>query len=129
MPLVYNYLFKLYLIKTFIALSVFFQLGSFETSYAQSADELRLKIADKNTEIKKLETEIGRLDRAVKSTQSTKQTLGTELRQIDAIKKKLAADIKLTSKKIDVTALNINIAENNITDKNQRIRGGQSGIA
>lgn len=112
-----------------LLLLLFVFLCGVDSVYAQSIDDLKLKIADKNSEIKLLEAEIIRLDKEVKNTQSVRQTLSTELRQIDAIKKKLDADIKLTSRKIDIASLNILNAEKNISDKNQRIMSSEDGVA
>ncbi|MBI3633055.1 MAG: peptidoglycan DD-metalloendopeptidase family protein [Candidatus Vogelbacteria bacterium] len=116
-------------IKFIFAAVLILHLFGMPNVYAQSADELKSKIVIKNSEITALEVEITRLNKEVKNIQNTQQTLTTELKQMDAIKRSLDTNIKLTQKKIDVTTLNIQDTENSIVDKNVRITKGESGIS
>ena len=106
-----------------------FVLPGANISYANSADELKSKIADKGSQIKALEAQITSLDKSVKETAGTRQTLSTELKQIDAVKKKLETDIKITGKKIDLAKLNIEELSTQISDKGGRIQTGQSVVS
>src|SRR3989338_9222452 len=102
----------------------FFILISFvgwNFSYAESVDELKSKINNKTKEIEELEREIELLDKNVRATVSEKQTLKTELKQADAIKKKLEADVALTTKKINLADLSISHLEKDINDQVSRI--------
>jgi murein DD-endopeptidase MepM/ murein hydrolase activator NlpD len=97
-------------------------------AFSASIDELKTKIEDRSNEIKDLEKEIAELDKNVQKTVGEKQTLNTELKQIDAVKKKLETDIKVTSKKINLSELNITRLQSDIADKNSRISFGQKSI-
>ena len=109
----------------------FFILISFvgwNFSYAESVDELKSKINNKTKEIEELEREIELLDKNVRATVSEKQTLKTELKQADAIKKKLEADVALTTKKINLADLSISNLEKDIKDKVSRIGSSRETV-
>ncbi len=119
-------------ICSFVKLTIFLLIlfsCSGSLVYAQSIEELQLKITDKNSEIKNLENEINRLDKSVKETAATKKTLRTELRQVDAINKKLTSDVKITAKKIELANFNVSRLEKDIEDKNKKISDGVSTIS
>lgn len=114
--------------KFFILSVIFLALSAASMVCAQSADELQAKIGDKTDEIKQLESQMAELDKNVQQTVGEKQTLNTELRQIDAVKNKLEADIKVTSDKIYLSELNIAKLQSDIADKNNRISSEQQAI-
>ena len=123
--MILRYQTKIFLIFVFV-----FTLSSGTFVYAQpSVDELKSKISDKNDEVKSLETEISRLDKNVRETESTKGALKIELRQIDAAKNKLTKDIKITLKKIDTTNIVISRLEKEIEDKRTKIMVGTVTIS
>ena len=96
---------------------------------AQTIDELKTKITDRGGEIRALQAEIDKLNKNVQDTTAKRQTLDTELRQIDAIKKKLDTDVKITNKKIELATLNIRHLSGAITDKQERIETGLAGLS
>jgi murein DD-endopeptidase MepM/ murein hydrolase activator NlpD len=114
-----------YLIIFFLCIA----LLPIDSAFSASIDELKTKIEDRSNEIKDLEKEIAELDKNVQKTVGEKQTLNSELKQIDAVKKKLETDIKVTSKKINLSELNITRLQSDIADKNSRISFGQKSIA
>ena len=105
-----------------------FALLPANVAFSATIDELKTKISDKGSEIKDLERQIADLDKSVQKTVGEKQTLSTELRQIDAVKKKLEVDITVTGKKANLAELNITKLEGDIADKNSRISSGQGTI-
>lgn len=96
---------------------------------AQSIDELKTKIADRNNDIKQLEEEIkgyqGQIEDLGKQADSLKNTL-TEL---DLSRKKLETNLAITQAKIDNTTLEIKELSLQIDDKSERISDGRRVIA
>jgi murein DD-endopeptidase MepM/ murein hydrolase activator NlpD len=92
--------------KYFIALIlVVFLFGNF--AYAQSAEEIKVKIDEKNTQIKKLEEEITQYNKEVDAASTQAKTLQNTLKTLDLTKKKITTDINLTENKITKTSLTI----------------------
>lgn len=57
------------------------------------------------------------------------KNLGTAVKSLDAVRKKLAADIKVTQSKISSTDLSIKMLENSMNDKEDTIRTHENAIA
>lgn len=97
--------------------------------YGETLEELKLKISDKNEEVKQLENEIEKIGEDISVTTEKKKTLGDELKQIDANRKKIATDITVTKKKIEVTNLDIRGLEKEIAGKTTKIQSDKQSIA
>ena len=83
---------------------------------AQSIDELKQKIDDRNATIKKLEEEIKEYENQVESVNREARTLQNTEKSLDLNEKKINTDIKSTENKISSTVytiekLNIEISE------------------
>src|SRR3989338_798358 len=72
-------------------------------SSAQSVDDLKNKISQKDSDIQKLEQEIAAYQRELDSIGTQKDSLSRSIKELDITKKKLTADIGVTNKKIDKT--------------------------
>lgn len=95
---------------------------------AQSPEELRQGIAQKNEEIKKLEEEAKKLREALLTKQNESKTLKNELARIDGSVKKLRSEISLTQKKIQKTSLEINSLGEEIKSKEKEISLHRSAL-
>jgi murein DD-endopeptidase MepM/ murein hydrolase activator NlpD len=69
-----------------------------------------------------------RLQKELEAVNRESQSLGTAVKSLDATRRKLAADIRLTQSKIDSTDLNIKALENTMADKERQIGTHQSAI-
>ncbi len=103
---------------------------SFTTfAYAQSVDELKSKISERNNNIKQLEEEIkgyqSQIDDLGKKADSLKNTIS----ELDLSKKKLEANLKVTQAKIDNTTSDIKDLSSQIDDKSERIGDSRRVIA
>jgi len=75
--------------------------------FGSTADDLKKKIADRETEIKKLEAEIAEYQKLFEHQSDASQTLGGEIKRLEAQIKKLNADIKLAENQIQKANLRI----------------------
>jgi murein DD-endopeptidase MepM/ murein hydrolase activator NlpD len=98
-------------------------------SYAQTAEELRAKIDQKNADIDKLEGEIKQYQSQLDDLGKQKNSLNVSLKQLDLTKKKLVADIAVTENKIEKTNLRIQELSLEIGDKESIIARDISAIA
>lgn len=96
---------------------------------AQTADELRQKIDQKNSEIETLEKEIVQYEQQISATGKQAQTLQGAINRLTLTQKKLSADVALTQKKIDATVLTIESLGGQITDKETSIEYIKDGLA
>ncbi len=76
-------------------------------SYAQTANNIRDAIDQKNAEIAKLEEQIRGYQVELDNLEKQKSSLSVSIKQRDLTKKKLITDISVTQKKIDKTNLKI----------------------
>lgn len=88
---------------------------------AQSADELRSKINDRNDAIAKLEAEIKQYQLDVTALGKEKDSLSNAIKALDLSKKKLEADTKITENKVAAKNLEIRELSLQIGDKSERI--------
>lgn len=88
---------------------------------AQTATEIRNKIEEKDSDIRKLEKEIAIYQAELNNIGKQKGSLANELKQLDITKKKLNADISVTQNKIDKTNLQIKNLSSDIGDKESSI--------
>ena len=108
--------------------AVFSSLVPFATSYAQTADDIRDRIEEKDAEIRKLEREISAFQKEIDTLNKQKSTLSGEIKELDLTKKKLNADIKVTENKIAKTNLKIEDLGLDIGDKETSIRNNDASI-
>ena len=107
---------------------VFSSLVPFAASYAQTADDIRDRIEEKDAEIRKLEREISAFQKEIDTLNKQKSTLSGEIKELDLTKKKLNADIKVTENKIAKTNLKIEDLGLDIGDKETSIRNNDASI-
>src|SRR3989344_9342519 len=88
-----------------ILLFSFFAVPIF--SSAQSTEELKNKISQKDTDIAKLEAEIAAYQLELDNLEKQKSSLAGSIKELDITRKKLNTDIAVTQKKIDKTNLKI----------------------
>ena len=101
---------------------------SHTVSFAQTADDIRGRIDEKDAEIQKLEKEIAAFQKEIDTLSKQKSTLSGEIRELDLTKKKLNADIKVTENKISKTNLKIEDLGLDIGDKETSIRTNEGSI-
>ena len=104
-------------------------LVPFAASYAQTADDIRDRIEEKDAEIRKLEREISAFQKEIDTLNKQKSTLSGEIKELDLTKKKLNADIKVTENKIAKTNLKIEDLGLDIGDKETSIRNNDASIS
>src|SRR3989338_1006985 len=97
-------------------------------SSAQTATEIRNRIEEKDSEIKKLEKEIAAYQSELEGLDKQKSSLQGEIRQLDLTRKKLNADIAVTGNKIDQTNLKIEDLGLDIGDKETSIQNNLESI-
>lgn len=110
----YKKLFSLFLLFSFLTYPFVFL-------HAQTAEEIRNKIDQKNEDIQKLERQIKEFQSELDSLGKQKNSLSVSLQQLDITKKKLNADISVTQNKIDKTNLQIKNLSSDIGDKEDSI--------
>ena len=118
---------RYYLFLTSIIIA--FYVIPLNSIFAQTVDDLKSKISTKGDELRTLQAQINTLDKNVNDTVIKRRTLTSELKQIDAVKKKLETDVKITSTKIDISTLNISRLEAGIADKQSSIETGLRGLS
>jgi murein DD-endopeptidase MepM/ murein hydrolase activator NlpD len=101
---------------------------SYTQSFAQTEDEIRDSIAEKDAAIKKLEKEISSFQQQIDTLTKQKSTLSGEIKELDLTKKKLNADIQVTENKIAKTNLKIEDLGLDIGDKEISINTNESSI-
>src|SRR3989339_1421 len=90
-------------------------------SHAQTATEIRNKISEKDSDIRKLEQEIAAYQTQLNGLEQQKSSLSKSLKELDITKKKLNADISITQNKIDKTNLKIQSLSSDINSKENSI--------
>ena len=95
----------------------------------QSDEELKRQIDQKSAEIKQLEIEIENYKKQIDQTGKEANTLRGIVKQLEATKAKLTADIKLTEKRISSTNLSIRKLGTQIGEKEENIKRNLQTIA
>jgi murein DD-endopeptidase MepM/ murein hydrolase activator NlpD len=98
-------------------------------AYAQTASDLKNKISEKTDDIEKLEAEIRQFQSQLNEIGKQKSSLAGSIKELDITKKKLAADISITEKKIDRTNLTIQGLSSQIGTKETSIGSALDSIA
>ncbi len=90
-------------------------------SYADTAEELRQKIAERNAQIGELEKEIAAYQKEIDVIGKERQTLQGALKTLDLSRQKLATSIRSTENKISAKDLELSQLGLEINDKERRI--------
>lgn len=90
-------------------------------AHAQTVDELREKITDRNVKIQELEKEIDTYQVELTEIGEKKQSLQNTLRTLDVSRRKLSTDIKVTENRVYSTGLQIDELAIEIGEKEQSI--------
>ena len=96
-------------------------LGASMFVSAQTADELRDKISAKTVEIQKLEEEIKKYQNDLVTLAAKKKTLANSIAELNVLRKKLEAEIRITQSKVDTTDLKIRQLTSQISSKEDQI--------
>lgn len=104
-----------------ISLIIIFSFILCTSAKAQSIDELKNKINDRNDAISKLEQEIKQYQLDIEALGKEKDSLSKTIKSLDISKKKLEADTKVTQNKIASKNLEIKELSLQIGDKAERI--------
>ena len=113
----------------YLYFSFFLFLFSFTTAHADTIDDLKQKINDRNVTIQSLEKEIREYQVQVDKTNKEANTLQNTINSLDLSKKKLEAEIKLTQNRITAQNLEIDRLKIDIGDKGERIDHSRRVIA
>ncbi|MBU0612269.1 peptidoglycan DD-metalloendopeptidase family protein [Patescibacteria group bacterium] len=97
-------------------------------SCAQTAEELKAKINQKNEDIVKLEQEIKKYQTQLNDLGKQKSSLNSSIQQLDLTRKKLIADISITENKIEKTNLKIQELSLDINNKEDLIDTDKEAI-
>lgn len=95
---------------------------------AETLDELKQSIHERNGEIKRLEEEAKKFRQEIAVQQGRAKTLNGELARIDRLVKGLKNDITLTGRKIAAKELEIGVLGSEIAEKQASVERLQSGI-
>lgn len=90
-------------------------------AHAQTIDELKDKISAKTLEIQKLEEEIKKYQNDLVTLAAKKKTLANSIAELNTLRKKLDADIRVTQTKVDATDLKIRQLGSDISYKKDEI--------
>lgn len=93
----------------------------FNLIFAQTTDELKAKIDEKNNQIKQIEEEIRQYNLEVNNASKEAKTLQSLIKTLELTKRKLTTDIKLTESKISKTNLTILELDSGIKDTKENI--------
>lgn len=117
------------LFKRFITFFFLLSVLLFNTQvFGETEEELRLKIEDRNSQIKKLEEEIKQYNIEVENASKQKTTLQSTIKTLDLTQKKINTDISLTQTKIKKTELTIEQIQNEINLSIQKINNNKKAI-
>ncbi len=91
-------------------------------------EEIRSRIEDHSTEIKKLETQIESYQKELRIVERTSKNLRHEIARLELTRQKLAADIKLTEQQIGKTDLTIEELALAISGKNLTLNRRRAAV-
>jgi len=124
--LVYKKQLRKILFGVFIAIFIITPLA---LSYAQTAQDLKNKINQKDADIEELEKEIKAYQGQLDTLGKQKSSLSGSIKELDLTKKKLNTDIAITQKKIDKTNLTIQSLSSDIGSKESSISNSIESIS
>ncbi len=113
-----------------IALLLAIGIGAWAPAPAlgDTAEQIQQKIAEQNAQIAALEKEIAQYETQLTAIGGQKKTLQSEIDQLDISRKKTAADISVTQRKITETNLQIQQLGGAIDDKQKRVDSGKGAL-
>jgi murein DD-endopeptidase MepM/ murein hydrolase activator NlpD len=115
--------------KLLLSLTAAALLSNFPIAHAQSIDELRSKISEKNDQIKQLDEEIKKYQGEINKVGQEAQTLQGAIQVLDINQKKIQTEIKKTLTNIDKTNLSISELEKEIGVTNGKIGTNSEAVA
>lgn len=114
----------------FVTAFVSMSTRTHETVHAQeSVTELRAKIEQSQTELRKIEEEIAKYEKELTSVGAEKKTLQNAIHELDLARKKIQSDVRATEQKIKTTDLEIEELGREIQIKELEIRRDQEAVA
>lgn len=96
--------------------------------YAQSVDELRNTIAEKQSSIQEIEEEIKEFEEELVEIGKEKHTLQSAVRELDVSRQKVQSNITLAQRKINNASASISELEADITEKESRMAKNQDAL-
>ncbi len=96
--------------------------------HGETASELQQKIADTQKQRDALVEQQKKLVAELESIGQSKNTLQSNIKQLDVTKAKLANDIKLTQNKISTANLNIDSLQNSVNEKQSQVDTHEKAI-
>ncbi len=116
--------------KYFFSILIFFLISNniAVAQTATSSDILKVKIEQRNSQIKQLEAEISQYNIEITNTQGEAKTLQGTIKTLDLTKKKISTDINLTENKIEKTSLTINQIDSQIDKTQEQIENNKIAI-
>lgn len=88
---------------------------------ASRIDELKTKIDERNKQIEEIQKEIDKYQEEINKNSKEADSLKTQIKYLESVKKKLLSDISLTQKKIESTGYTIDQLTLDIGDKEKDI--------
>ncbi len=104
----------------------FFLLAS--TTFAQSPEELRARIEERNRQIRELEADIARFEEQLTAVDKEKQSLQSTIRTLNLTRQKITKDIALTQSRVGAKDLEIKELSGDIADAGTKIGRQLSGV-
>ena len=116
--------------KYFFSILIYFLISNniAVAQMATSSDILKVKIEERNNQIKQLEAEISQYNIEITNTQGEAKTLQGTIKTLDLTKKKISTDINLTENKIEKTSLTINQIDSQIDKTQEQIENNKIAI-
>ncbi len=96
---------------------------------AATPEELRAKIDEQNKQIQELEKEIDQYQGQLEVIGTEKQSLQSAIKTLDVSRKKISADVSVTTKKISATDLELQELAFGIGDTKQKITRNTKAVA
>ncbi len=103
--------------------------GALSASAADSPSDIQARINDNNQKIADLQKQINQYSTLLNSTSLQAQTLTNALAQLELTRKKLEANLALTTKEISKTGLTLNQLSSDISDTQAKIDKSSAAIA
>src|SRR3989344_2658995 len=95
---------------------------------AETPEELRARIEERNKQIRDLEVEIAEFEKQLNSLGKEKQSLQNTIKTLDLTRKKITKDISLTQSRIAGKDLEISELKGDISDTSTLIRAQTEGV-
>lgn len=120
---------QLKIIFSSVVMLTIFLFGFALSARADLINDLKSKIANKNSEIEKIEKEITEYKNEINDLGRQANTLNNSIRKLNTTKKKLEADIRVTQVKINSSSLKIEKLGLEIEEKGTLINNSNNSIS